>query len=89
MEISSYLIGSETETPSNTLVLGSRCPALKSAKQWHDANPEFAKTMSIRYTATINQLIVLSKIESLNEELVKQGTSKEYRFTILRHTAEE
>ena len=52
-------------------------------------NPELAKTMNIRDTATINQLIVLSNIESLNAELIKQGVSKEDRFTILRRTAEE
>ncbi len=60
-----------------------------TAKQWQEANPELAKTMNIRDTATINQLIVLSNIESLNAELIKQGISKEDRFTILRRTAEE
>ena len=60
-----------------------------TAKQWQEANPELAKTMNIRDTATINQLIVLSNIESLNAELIKQGVPKEDRFTILRRTAEE
>ena len=60
-----------------------------TAKQWQEANPELAKTMNIRDTATINQLIVLSNIESLNAELIKQGVSKEDRFTLLRSTAEE
>ena len=60
-----------------------------TAKQWQEANPELAKTMNIRDTATINQLIVLSNIESLNAELIKHGVSKEDRFTILRRTAEE
>ena len=60
-----------------------------TAKHWQEANPELAKTMNIRDTATINQLIVLSNIESLNAELIKQGVSKEDRFTILRRTAEE
>ena len=60
-----------------------------TAKQWQEANPELAKTMNLRDTATINQLIVLSNIESLNAELIKQGVSKEDRFTILRRTAEE
>ena len=60
-----------------------------TAKQWQEANPELAKTMNIRDTATINQLIVLSNIESLNAELIKQKVSKEDRFTILRRTAEE
>ena len=60
-----------------------------TAKQWQEANPDLAKTMNIRDTATINQLIVLSNIESLNAELIKQGISKEDRFAILRRTAEE
>ena len=60
-----------------------------TAKQWQEANPELAKTMNIRDAATINQLIVLSNIESLNAELIKQGISKEDRFAILRRTAEE
>ena len=60
-----------------------------TAKQWQEANPELAKTMNIRDTATINQLIVLSNIESLNAVLIKQGVTKEDRFDILRRTAEE
>ena len=47
------------------------------------ANPELAKTMNIRDTATINQLIVLSNIESMNAELIKQVLTKEARFAIL------
>ena len=60
-----------------------------TAKQWQEANPELAKTMNIRDAATINQLIVLSNIESLNAELIKLDISKDDRFTILRRTAEE
>ena len=60
-----------------------------TAKQWQEANPELAKTMNIRDTATINQLIVLSNIESFNAELIKRGLSKEDRFNILHRTAEE
>lgn len=45
--------------------------------------------MNIRDTATINQLIILSNIESLNAELIKQGISKEARLSILHRTAEE
>ena len=60
-----------------------------TAKQWQEANPELAKTMNIRDAATINQLIVLSNIESLNAEPIKLGISKDDRFTILRRTAEE
>ena len=60
-----------------------------TAKQWQNANPELAKTMNIRDTATINQLIVLSNIESLNAELIKQNIAKEDRLSILHRTAKE
>ena len=60
-----------------------------TAKQWQGANPELAKTMNIRDTATINQLIVLSNIESMNAELIKQGIAKEDRLSILHRIAKE
>ena len=60
-----------------------------TAKQWQDANPELANTINIRDTATINQLIVLSNIESLNAVLIKQGIAKEDRFSILHNTVKE
>lgn len=60
-----------------------------TAKQWQQANPELAKTLNVRDTASINQLIVLSNIESLNAELIKQGVSKERRLSILHRTAKE
>jgi hypothetical protein len=60
-----------------------------TAKQWQDANPELSKTMNIRDSASINQLIVLSNIESLNAVLIKQGISKEDRLAILHRIAKE
>ena len=60
-----------------------------TAKQWQEANPELAKTMNIRDSATINQLIVLSNIESLNAELIKQSIAKEDRLSILHRAAHE
>lgn len=60
-----------------------------TAKQWQEANPELSKTMNIRDTATINQLIVLSNIESLNAVLIKQGITKEDRLSILHNTVKE
>ena len=60
-----------------------------TAKQWQEANPELSKTMNIRDTATIKQLIVLSNIESLNAVLIKQGITKEDRLSILHNTVKE
>ena len=44
-----------------------------TAKQWQEANPELAKTMNIRDTATINQLIVLFIIHT--QETISRGNS--------------
>ena len=60
-----------------------------TAKHWQEANPALAKTMNIRDSATINQLIVLSNIESLNAELIKQSIAKEDRLSILHRAAQE
>lgn len=60
-----------------------------TAKQWQNANPELAKTMNVRDSASINQLIVLSNLESLNAELIKRNVSKKDRISILHRTAKE
>ncbi len=45
-----------------------------TAKNWEKSNPQLAaKGLNMRDTATINQLVVLSNIESLNAELIKRG----------------
>jgi hypothetical protein len=54
-----------------------------SAKQWREANTELAKKNNVRDFATINELIVLSNLESHNAELIKSGKCKEERFKIL------
>ena len=46
-------------------------------------NPVLAKTSNIRDYATINELTVLSNLESHNAELIKEGKSKEQRFELL------
>jgi len=60
-----------------------------TAKQWQEANPELASSMNMRDTATINQLVVLSNIEALNAEMIKQGVLKQRRLSILHRTAKE
>lgn len=54
-----------------------------TAKNWRELNPNFAKTSNVRDYATINELTVLSNLESHNAELIKEGKSKEERFEIL------
>lgn len=60
------------------------------AKEWCLANPKLAsKGMNIRETASINQLVVLSNMESANSEMIKRGLPREQRFGILHKMAKE
>ncbi len=54
-----------------------------TAKQWRDANPAIAKNKNIRDFATLNQLAVLSNLETHNAELIKQGIDKKERYNQL------
>ncbi|NOX86526.1 MAG: KilA-N domain-containing protein [Chlorobi bacterium] len=59
-----------------------------TAKDWREANPELAgKGMNIRDMASINELTVLSNIESMNSVLIGQGIGKPERFDQLHEIA--
>ena len=59
-----------------------------SAKDWRSVNPGLAqRNFNIRDVASINQLTVLSNIESMNSVLIKQGVSKEDRYAQLHEIA--
>ena len=58
-----------------------------TAKEWRELTPILAKTSNIRDYATINELTVLSNLESHNAEMIKEGKSKEERFEILNQIA--
>lgn len=58
-----------------------------TAKQWRELNPGLAKNSNVRDYATINELTVLSNLESHNAELIKEGKNKEERFEILSSIA--
>lgn len=61
-----------------------------TAKEWEQANPDLAgKHLNIRDTASINQLVVLSNLESINSELIKQGLERDERFAALNRIASE
>ena len=61
-----------------------------TAKQWREANPEYAKKgLNIRDTASINELVVLVNLESLNAELLKREIDKFTRYTYLKETAKQ
>ena len=58
-----------------------------TAKKWRELNPKLAKTSNVRDYASINELTVLSNLESHNAELIKDGKNKEERFEILNDIA--
>ena len=59
-----------------------------TAKAWRDANPELARNSNVRDYATINELTVLSNLESHNAQMIREGKSKADRFKILKEIAE-
>lgn len=59
-----------------------------TAKDWREANPELSKkSMNIRDIASINELAILSNLEALNAEMIKENIIKEERFLRLREIA--
>lgn len=59
-----------------------------SAKDWREANPELSKkSMNIRDIASINELAILSNLEALNAEMIKENVTKEERFLRLKEIA--
>jgi len=60
-----------------------------NAKDWRDANPELAKKgMNIRDIASINDLAVLSNLETLNAEMITNGIDKIIRYNRLKEISE-
>lgn len=59
-----------------------------TAKAWREANPELAKKNNVRDFATINELTVLSNLESHNAQMLCEGKEKGERFKILQEIAE-
>ena len=61
-----------------------------TAAQWRNANPELAaKGLNVRDCGSINELVVISNMESMNAELIKIGDSKRDRYAFLRKMASE
>lgn len=57
----------------------------KTAKEWREKNPEIDGNM--RDEASIEQLIVLANLESMNAEYIKLWISQSERIASLNHTA--
>jgi len=59
-----------------------------TAKDWRDSNPKLVKeSKNIRDIASINELVVLSNLETLNAQLIKEDINKEARFIKLQEIA--
>jgi hypothetical protein len=56
-----------------------------TAKEWRDQNPQQAG--NIRDTATIEQLVVMSNLESLNAAFIRQGLTQDNRLKMLNELA--
>ena len=59
-----------------------------TAKAWRDENPELAKKNNVRDFASINELTVLSNLETHNAQMIREGRNKTERFQILQEIAE-
>ena len=59
-----------------------------TAKAWRESNPELAKQSNVRDYAMINELTVLSNLETHNAQMIREGKSKEERFQILKEIAD-
>ena len=61
-----------------------------TAKQWRDANPQrVLNGENIRDMASINELAILSNLETLNSSLIKRGIERRQRAHILLEMAKE
>jgi hypothetical protein len=56
-----------------------------TAGQWREKNPD--KSGNVRDYATLEQLVVLSNMESINALLIRQGLPQGERLLQLNHTA--
>ncbi len=58
-----------------------------TAKAWREANPDLAQKSNVRDYASINELTVLSNLESHNGQMIREGKDKAERFAILKEIA--
>ena len=91
--VKSYLIPENVETKVASFVYANEADVLnvalfgKTAKMWKDENPDLKG--NIRDYASIEQLIVLINLESMNSELIKTGKSQSERALYLNKMAIE
>jgi len=58
-----------------------------TAAQWRDANPDAHPSENVRGSATLEQLVVLSNMESINALLIRQDLPQSKRLQLLNQAA--
>ncbi len=81
LSVSEWIAYAEEADVLNVAVFGF------TAKAWRDANPELAKKYNVRDYATINELTVLSNLETHNAQMIREDKSKTERFKVLKEIA--
>lgn len=94
--IKNYILPNKDESMREEWVYADEADILNlimfgcTAKRWRALNPERANAgENIRDMASINELNIISNLESLNATLIKQGVSKNKRIEVLSQTAKE
>ncbi len=91
--IKDHLIPSNISSAQKNIAYANEADVLNvalfgmTAKQWRDKNPNKTKKENIRDSATIQQLIILSNLESINAEFIKQGLPQAERLERLNQIA--
>ena len=89
--IKDYLIPPELSPAKISYTYASEADVLNvalfgmTAREWRSANPD--STGNIRDEATLQQLIVLSNMEAMNAEFIRQGLSQSDRLVRLHQSA--
>jgi hypothetical protein len=89
--IKENLIPSEITKQQSSFIYANEADLLNvalfgiTAKEWRDKNPN--KDGNIRDYATLEQLVVLSNLESINALLIRQGLRQNERLVQLNKTA--
>lgn len=55
-----------------------------TAKAWREVNPDLAGISNVRDYVAINELTVLSNLETHNAQMIREGKSKAERFMVLK-----
>ena len=94
--IKNYIIPSKSDNLKDEWIYADEADMLNlimfncTAKKWRELNPERASAgENIRDMASINELNIISNLESLNATLIKKGMAKKERFTMLSEVANE